>query len=567
MITFIRLVVAAGASARRVCGPTLSHFAVRSTRCGTFNAYRPPYRNARNVPRASLESARATCYADTVNFVDVVTASTSVAATRSRKAKTATIASLLRDCSPAELAVVSTWLSGDLRQRRLGVGWASVYRDATPREPATEATLSVTDVDATFAALASTGGEGSNAARHELLAELFARATETETLLLQSMLTGGLRQGALGGVVLDAIAEAFAVPAAAVRRAHLLGGDLGDAAVMAQQGIAALEAVTLTVGRAIQPMLASTSPSVESAVADLGRVSIEWKLDGARIQVHRSNDDVTVFTRNLNDITDRLPEVVAVARALACTSVVLDGEVLGLDADGAPRGFQHTMSSFGTDEPSSGLAPFFFDVLHVDGRDLLDEPLTVRLAELERIASSHRIPGVITKDLGVALDVQTEALAKGHEGVMVKAADSTYDAGRRGASWRKVKPVRTFDLVVLAAEWGHGRRQGWLSNLHLGARDSTEPDQFIMVGKTFKGLTDALLTWQTSAFLEREIRRTSGTVWVRPELVVEIAIDGVQHSTRYPGGVALRFARVKSYRADKFAVDADTIDSLRELLP
>ena len=505
-------------------------------------------------------------------FAEVARASTAVAGTSSRKAKTAVIAALLRESSANELPIVATWLAGDLRQRRLGVGWATVFRDADDHIPAVEASLSVTDVDATFAMLARTGGEGSQTTRREMLADLFGRATAAEAFVLRSMILGDLRQGALAGVVLDAVSVAFEVPLPLVRRAHLLSGDLGDAAAIAAQGLEALDAVRLRVGRAVQPMLASTSASVTEAVLELGSVSVEWKLDGARIQVHRQGEEVWVFTRNLNDVTHRLPDVVACVRALSVTSVVLDGEVLGLDDEGRPRAFQQTMSTFGTDDQTTegtvgGLAPFFFDCLHVDGRDLLDEPLRVRLAELERIAPAHRIPGVLTARVDDALVVQAEALTRGQEGVMVKAVESTYEAGRRGSSWRKIKPVRTFDLVVLAVEWGSGRRQGWLSNLHLGARNEEAGDAFVMVGKTFKGLTDAVLTWQTEQLLAREVRRTAGTVWVRPELVVEIAIDGVQHSTRYPGGVALRFARVKHYRPDKSSTEADTIGSLRALLP
>ncbi len=523
-------------------------------------------------------------------FGEVAATSATVAGTSARKAKTTAIAALLARTSTEELPIVATWLAGDLRQRRLGVGWATVFRDAADHGTAVEPGLTITEVDETFVALAAASGEGSQTTRRTLLRGLFDRATPAEASLLRSMLTGELRQGALAGVVLDAVALACAVSAAAVRRAHLLSGDLGEAAAVARQGQPALDAVTLHVGRALQPMLASTSASVTEAVTELGTVSIEWKLDGARIQVHRRGDEVWVFTRNLNNVTHRLPEVVACVRTMAVQTVVLDGEVIGLDDEGHPRAFQQTMSHprgrlpqrscesrFGTDEAnespisansvnSAGLAPFFFDCMHVDGRDLLDEPLQLRLAILERIASAHRVPGVITDDLEVALAVQTEALARGHEGVMVKAAASTYEAGRRGASWRKVKPVRTFDLVVLAVEWGSGRRQGWLSNLHLGARSMAD-DGFVMVGKTFKGLTDAVLTWQTEQLLTLEVRRTAGTVWVRPELVVEIAIDGVQHSSRYPGGVALRFARVKSYRPDKSAAEADTIDALRALLP
>jgi DNA ligase-1 len=314
-------------------------------------------------------------------------------------------------------------------------------------------------------------------------------------------------------------------------------------------------------------MLAATSSSVEDAVTSCGRSSVEWKLDGARVQVHRDGDAVAVFTRNLNDVTARLPGIVELVRALPATQLVLDGEAIGLVEDERPEVFQDTMSRFGRQDgvAGAGLAARFFDILHLDGTDLLDEPLEARLAALESVVGPHRVPGIVTDDPVEAADFLAGALAAGHEGVMVKAISSTYEAGRRGGSWRKVKPVETLDLVVLAAEWGHGRRQGWLSNLHLGARD-TEGDGYVMVGKTFKGLTDAVLTWQTEQLLSREVERTRGTVWVRPELVVEIALDGVQRSTRYPGGVALRFARVRGYRPDKDAADADTIDTVRALL-
>ena len=350
------------------------------------------------------------------------------------------------------------------------------------------------------------------------------------------------------------------------------------------EGRVGLEAIALTVLRPVQPMLASTAEDVAGAMeASTGNspalTSVEWKLDGARIQVHRRGDEVRIFTRNLNDVTTRLPEVVAVTRALSATTVVLDAEVLSVHEDDRPVAFQDTMSRFGRDRGDRGdeaetatglpsrraLQPFFFDVLHVDGRDLIDEPLGLRLTALDDVAHDHRIPGIITADAVQAQAFLDGAMAAGHEGVMVKAIDSPYQAGRRGKAWRKVKPVRLFDLVVLAAEWGHGRRTGWLSNLHLGARDP-ENGGFTMVGKTFKGMTDELLTWQTTALLEREIGRDGIVVHVRPELVVEIALDGVQTSTRYRGGVALRFARVRRYRPDKGSSDADTIDDLRALL-
>jgi DNA ligase-1 len=303
---------------------------------------------------------------------------------------------------------------------------------------------------------------------------------------------------------------------------------------------------------------------VATALTEVGLASVEWKLDGARIQVHRADDDVRIYTRNLNDITERLPGVVDWARALPVRAVVLDGETIGVDDEARPRAFQDTMSSFGTDAPST-LGAYFFDVLHVDGDDLLDHPLTDRLEVVQSLAGERRIPGIVTASPDEAAAFLDAAIGAGHEGVMVKAVDSTYDAGRRGGAWRKVKPVRTLDLVVLAAEWGHGRREGWLSNLHLGARG---PDGgFVMVGKTFKGLTDTLLEWQTRELLARQIGREGIVVHVRPELVVEIALDGVQTSRRYPGGVALRFARVRRYRDDKTADAADPIEVVQALLP
>lgn len=521
---------------------------------------------------------------------EVARAVEAVAATRSRLSKSATIAALLSATQDDhELGVVTTWLSGTTRQGRLGVGWSTLYRSGDPLVgQATESSLSVGEIDALFTTLATTSGDGSVGVRQATLAAAFERATPSEASLLTGLISGELRQGALGGVVLDAVAKAFGVDLALLRRAHLLSGDLATAAIAARLGDDALRAIGLVVGRPIQPMLASTATDVASALANFSEASVEWKLDGARVQIHRNGDDVRIFTRNLNEITERLPGIVDIVRSLTCTSVVLDGEVLGLDPDGRPIAFQSTISTFSTDSPDSpdgpdgadsidadtgaggALQPFFFDCMHLDGTDLLERPLRDRLAVLLGLVGSRRIPGVVTNELVEALATQDDALRRGHEGVMVKDAGSAYEAGRRGSTWLKVKPVRTFDLVVLAAEWGHGRRQGWLSNLHLGARKTSSADgthEFVMVGKTFKGLTDKLLAWQTEEFPRYEVKRTPGTVWLRPEIVVEIAIDGVQRSTRYPGGVALRFARVKHYRTDKAAADADTIESLQALLP
>jgi DNA ligase-1 len=495
----------------------------------------------------------------------LVETSGAVAATRSRTAKVAALSALLRALDPAEVGVAVGFLTGAPRQGRIGVGWRSAYAHDTA--PAPSPSIEVLELDAILTALATTSGPGSQGRRQALLGDVFSRTTEPEADFVRRLLTGELRQGALAGVMTDAVAKAAEVPLAVVRRAAMLSGDLGRTAELALgAGQAALEAVRLEVLHPVQPMLASTAADVTEALGQTGRASVEWKLDGARVQVHRQRDDVRIFTRNLNDITDRLVGVVALARELPATSFVLDGEVLGVHEDATPQAFQDTMSAFGRDASSgaaAGLLVRFFDILHRDGDDLIDEPLDVRLEHLDEVVGELAIPRVATDVPSEAQRLLDDALAHGHEGAMVKALASPYDAGRRGGSWRKVKPVKTLDLVVLAAEWGSGRRQGWLSNLHLGARD---PDGgFVMVGKTFKGLTDELLAWQTDAFLEREVRREGHTVHVRPELVVEIALDGVQTSRRYPGGVALRFARVRGYRPDKDPVDADLISTVQAL--
>lgn len=500
----------------------------------------------------------------------VVTTLDTVAATRSRLAKVDALAALLSDLAPDEIAPAVGFLVGKPRQGRVGVGWRGV--SAAMGEPAATPTLTVLDLDALLGDLAALGGEGSARDRSATLRGFAARATADEQDLLARVLLGEMRTGALEGVLLDAVARAAERPGPSVRRAAMLTGDLGATAVIALTGTAdELDAVGLEVGRPVLPMLAATASSAAAALETTGPASVEYKLDGARIQVHRSGDSVSVFTRNLADITHRVPEVVEIVRRLPARDIILDGETLSLDEDGGPRPFQETMSRFGAEAAREvTLHPWFFDILHVDGRDLLDEPLSVRLQELERVAGEYRIPGEVTDDPETAERVSREALAAGQEGVVVKAIDSPYAAGRRGSSWIKVKPVLTYDLVVLACEWGSGRRRGLLSNLHLGARDPDgafgEPGGYVMVGKTFKGLTDELLRWQTEEFQRIEVRRTPGTVWVTPTTVVEIAIDGVQRSTRYPGGIALRFARVKRYRDDKPAAEADTITTLRSLL-
>ncbi len=507
-----------------------------------------------------------------MRFGELVATSHAVASTSARGEKTDALASFLRRLAPDEVEPAVGFLTGTPRQGRIGIGWATV--SGVDAAHADEPSLTIADVDAAVDRVEAAIGSGSVGARRAILAALFARATADEAGFLRKLFTDGLRQGALAGVMAEAIARAADVPAASVRRAAMLSGDLGRTGAMAlSEGEAGLSAVGLTVLRPVFPMLATTAPNVAEALDGIGRASVESKLDGARIQVHRAGRDVRVFTRNLNDVTARLPVIVDAAGRLPVRDVILDGEAIGLGEDGRPRVFQDTMSRFGTEleERAAALADvplagFYFDVLHLNGRDLIDEPLSARRSALADVAGELRVPSLETGDADVADAFLAEALAAGHEGVMVKALDSRYEAGRRGAAWRKVKPVRTLDLIVLGAEWGHGRRQGWLSNLHLGARDPSGGAP-VMVGKTFKGLTDELLTWQTAALLERETERRGITVFVRPELVVEIALDGVQASTRYPGGIALRFARVKGYRPDKGPEDADTIDAVRAMLP
>ena len=497
-------------------------------------------------------------------FADVVEASRLVTETTSRSRKVAILAGLLRALEPDEVPICVACLSGVPRQGRIGVGYAAVYR--TEARPAPQPSLTVHDVDRAISEIAVATGSGSTAERGQLLHALLSAATADEADFLKRLLTGQLRQGALGGVMADAVAKAAGVPGVLARRALMLSGDLPSMAVIALTGgEAGLREVGFQIFRPVLPMLASTSPGVADAVSGFERASVEWKLDGIRIQIHRRGDEIRIYTRNLNEITEALPGIVAAVRRLPVGQAVLDGEALWMSEEG-PGSFQHTVSQIDSGAPPAGIVTFLFDLLHLDGEDLLDAPLIERATRLEAIAPSLKIPSVLTSDPLEGERVLEESLRAGHEGVVVKDAASTYAAGRRGQAWRKVKPVRTFDLVVLGAEWGHGRRRGWLSNLHLGARDPATGG-FVMVGKCFKGLTDELLRWQTEELLRRESSRRGIAVLVVPELVVEIALDGVQSSTRYPGGVALRFARVKRYRPDKDAAEADVIDDLRALLP
>jgi DNA ligase-1 len=517
----------------------------------------------------------------TLVLAEVARTSAAVAGTAARTEKVAALAELLMHADPGEGPVLAGLLAGRPRQGRVGVGWAALS-GAAAVAPAASATLTVSDVDRALSDLAVASGRGSVGARFDVLRRLFEAATAPEQDLLRRLLSGELHQGAAEAIVTDALAAAAGIPATVVRRGLMMSGDLAVTAAAALTGEpaaarAALGALTLRVGTPVRPMLASPAESVAAAIGEIdGPASVEYKLDGARIQVHRDGGDVAVFTRTLHEVTSRVPELVAAVRGLRVRSVVLDGETLVLGEDGRPRSFQQTMARFATasdNQPAGSgdrtaqrvLRPWFFDCLHLDGTDLLDEPLADRQRALTRIGGDLVMPAVLTEDPEVAAAFSREALDARHEGVVIKDLAAPYAAGRRGRSWLKVKPVSTLDLVVTAAEWGHGRRTGLLSNLHLGARDPSGGPP-VMVGKTFKGLTDALLAWQTRELGARGLSDNGWVVVVRPELVVEIELDGVQVSPRYPGGVALRFARVLRYRPDKAAADADTIDAVRALL-
>lgn len=493
----------------------------------------------------------------------IVETSATVSGTSSRLAKVAALADCLRQAEPGEREVAVAYLGGTLPQRRTGLGWRGLVK--LPAS-ATAAQLGVLDVDARLGEIARLSGPGSQGARAAITAELFSLATAAEQEWLRGVITGTVRQGALDALVQEALAQAAGVRLLAVRRAAMLAGGTAEIAAEAFEGEAALAGVSLRVGRPVLPMLASSAPGVGEALAKVGgqEAAIDVKLDGIRIQVHRAGDAVVVATRSLDDITDRLPEVAEVVRSFAAFSFVLDGEAMLTDAAGKPRPFQETAA-----RTASGggavVRPWFFDVLHVDGRDLLDARADVRLAELDALVPApYRVARLITADESQAREFAARALADGHEGVIVKNLAAPYSAGRRGSSWVKVKPVHTLDLVVLAVEWGSGRRSGWLSNIHLGARDP-RTGGFVMLGKTFKGMTDEMLAWQTVRFRQLETSSDGYVVRVRPEQVVEIAFDGLQRSRRYPGGVTLRFARVVRYRDDKSAQEADTIDAVLAL--
>jgi DNA ligase-1 len=503
---------------------------------------------------------------------DLVLTSKLVADTNSRLEKIALLAALLKRLAPNEIPIAVGFLTGWPRQGKLGVGWASVA-EARPVAAATEPALDLAEVDRAFTELQAMRGKRSAAERKRLLSELLARSTADEQSFLGALAIGEVRQGALDGVLTEAVARAAAIPGDRVRRAVMLAGDLGSVAEgLLTDGDAALTRYALQLFRPVQPMLADSAPNVAEALATLGTAVLEWKLDGARVQVHRQDDRVAIYTRSLNDVTAAIPEVVEAVRALPAREIILDGEVIALLDSGKPMAFQDTMRRVGRRLDVESLrstmpvTPFFFDVLRVDGDDLLDEPLTARLARLDAIVpSTFRVPRLTTSDVDDARQFAEDAVARGHEGVMAKLPSAPYAAGRRGSAWLKVKTPRTLDLVVLAAEWGSGRRKGWLSNLHLGARDPAS-GHFIMLGKTFKGMTDEILDWQTRELLARETHREGHVVFVRPELVVEVAFNEVQRSSQYSGGVTLRFARIRGYRPDKPASEADTIDAVRAFL-
>jgi DNA ligase-1 len=502
---------------------------------------------------------------------DVVECSAEIRSTRSRLAKIQALADLLSRAAPDLIPLVVAYLSGELPQGKVGIGYSLLSRINSPGK--NEAQLALKGVDGAFTEMARLSGPGSQAKRREQLTDLLDAATTSEQAFLRGLILGELRQGASAGIMEEGIAAAAAVPVGQIRRAAMVTGDLGAIGHTAlTAGAQGLSAFGLELFSPLQPMLAQTAPDPAAALAKTGPAIVEYKIDGARIQVHRRGPDVRVFTRNLRDISDWTPEIVEAVAALDVDSIILDGEAIALDDDDRPRPFQVTMSRFGRQlevermREEIPLVPFFFDCLYLNGEDLIDQPTVGRRAELVSVVPTGlTTPATEATEPDQVAALFDKALSHGHEGVVVKSLEAPYEAGRRGAGWVKLKPVHTLDLVVLAVEWGSGRRRGWLSNLHLGARDPGGGG-FVMLGKTFKGLTDELLAWQTERFLELETHREGHVVYVRPEQVVEIAFDGVQRSSRYPGGVALRFARVKGYREDKTADEADTIASVRGYL-
>lgn len=502
-------------------------------------------------------------------FASVVETSRRVADTPKRLEKIDLLARLISQLRGAEIEIVVLYLAGQTRQGRVGIGYAAL-RDAR-HSPASDASLEILDVDAALESITAASGAGSQRRRGELLENLFSRATEAEQQFLTGLIAGELRQGALEGIMAEAVAKAARIGAERVRRAAMLAGDIAKVARAAmERGEAGLEQYDVQLFRPIQPMLAQSADDIPEALASVGEAALEYKMDGARVQVHKSGGDVRVYSRSLKDVTAAVPELVVASRALPAKDLILDGEAISLQPDGRPQPFQITMRRFGRKldvermRQELPIAPFWFDLLYLDGGPLLDEPQARRFAALSELSRENLIPFTVTGDAEAATEFLEQAIERGHEGIMAKSPEAKYAAGSRGASWVKVKRARTLDLVILAAEWGNGRRKGWLSNLHLGARD-TQKGGFAMLGKTFKGLTDEMLAWQTGHLLGLEIGRDSYTVYVKPELVVEIAFNEIQVSPRYASGLALRFARVKRYRTDKTAAEADTFEAVQRL--
>ncbi|HEX3235571.1 MAG TPA: ATP-dependent DNA ligase [Gemmatimonadales bacterium] len=506
-----------------------------------------------------------------LKLASLVETSRRVAEASGRRDKIGLLAALLTTVPPPEIEIATAYLSGAVRQDKLGVGWAALQAAASG--PAVESsTVVLAEVDATLELIARASGKGSAETKQRLLRELLGRMTADEQQFFFGLIMGELRQGAVEGLVIEAVAHAAGVPATDVRRAVMMAGDVPRVAKAALvEGLGGLAAFAVQLFRPVLPMLAGTAESEAEALGELGEAALEYKLDGARVQIHKAGDEIRVYSRRLNEVTPAVPELVEAARAMPARELILEGESIALRPDGTPHPFQTTMSRFGRRlevERTRGTTPltlFLFDLLYLDGVPLIDEPLYRRSAELVKaVPAEFLVPRLVTASVEEAREFLAASLGRGHEGIMAKAVDSVYEAGRRGRRWLKVKPVRTLDLVVLAAEWGHGRRRGWLSNLHLGARDS-EHGGFVMLGKTFKGMTDEMLAWQTERLQELEVSRDGHTVYVRPELVVEVAFNDLQSSPQYPGGLALRFARIKGYRPDKSAAEADTMDTLREI--
>jgi ATP-dependent DNA ligase I len=505
----------------------------------------------------------------------VVEASHRISETSKRREKTDILASVLRQLKPDEAEPTVAFLSGSIRQGRIGIGFATLQgtnAQENLNNAAEVPTLEVNDVDQTLGEIAEVQGSGAEQRRKQLLTGIFTKATRDEQHFLMRLLAGELRQGALEGIMLEGLAKASGISVDRIRRAAMMAGSaIAIARITLEQGEAGLAQFDIQLFRPLQPMLAGTAEDVAEALEGLGEAALEYKLDGARIQVHKSGEEVAIYSRQGNDVTIAVPEVVSAVRALPADNLILDGEVLSLMPDGRPRPFQVSMRRFGRRLDVDSLAkelpmtPFWFDLLYLNGSAMLDEQQSVRFAELSGLAPSENlIPNLVTGDPARAEAFLHSALARGHEGVMAKALASAYAAGARGQSWLKIKQTRTLDLVILAAEWGSGRRRGWLSNLHLGARD-THKGGFAMLGKTFKGLTDEMLAWQTGALLNLEVARDKYAVYVHPRLVVEIAFNEIQVSSRYVSGLALRFARVKRYREDKSAGDSDTFETVQRL--